>query len=59
MQLTLTDQEQQLLVAILQTRLGELREAVYHADDHHFKDQLKQQETLLESLLEKVGGQST
>jgi hypothetical protein len=54
MQLDLTPNERNLIEAILAGALGELREGVYHAEEHSFKDGLKADESTLRSILLKV-----
>lgn len=54
MQLDLTPSERDLLEAILADALGELREEVYHAEEHAFKNGLKTDESTLHSILLKV-----
>jgi len=52
--LELSEQERELLEAILEGVLRELREEVYHAEDTDFKKQLKGDETLIRALLAKL-----
>ncbi len=56
MSLTLefSQKEVELLVDILEDRLGTLREQVYHADTPDFRDGLKAEEVLLRSLLDRA-----
>ena len=54
MQLALTTKERALLEAILRDALGSLREEVYHAEEHSFKDDLKADETVIRSLLTRM-----
>jgi hypothetical protein len=54
MQLTLNDAEQELLEGILGTALREVREEVYHTEEHRFKDDLKGDEAMLRELLVRV-----
>ncbi len=54
MNLTLTAREAEILAEVLHTALGELRQQVYHAEDHDFKDALKADEDALRSMIAKV-----
>ena len=54
MQLAISTQERALLEAILRDALGNLREEVYHAEEHTFKDNLKADEAAVRSLLTRV-----
>jgi hypothetical protein len=54
MNLTLTAREAELLAQVLHTALGEIRQQVYHAEDHGFKDALKADEDALRSVIAKV-----
>ena len=55
MQLHLTTSEHNLLVQILEERYRELLKEIGHTDTHSFKLVLREKETLLESILEKLG----
>jgi hypothetical protein len=55
MTLNLTNEESELLGGVLRKALGELREEVYHADTPTFKDELKHDEGVLRSLIDKLG----
>jgi hypothetical protein len=57
MQLELTEADRELLVEILQGRLGELREEVYHATISTYKDELKTKEVALAGLLQSLGAE--
>ncbi|HLC25690.1 MAG TPA: hypothetical protein VJM80_02860 [bacterium] len=54
MELILGPQEQKLLLEILESYLGDLREEVYKTETFRFKEDLKARETLLRSLIEKI-----
>lgn len=54
MLLNLTPEEAELLVAMLEQDLGEIREEVYHAEVSGYKDQLKDEENKLRALLMKL-----
>jgi hypothetical protein len=56
MELNLSPAERDLLEGLLRQALANLREEVYHAEDAHFKDELKAEETTLRSLLERLVG---
>ncbi|MFZ0862420.1 MAG: hypothetical protein WB781_06660 [Candidatus Sulfotelmatobacter sp.] len=51
MELTLTTEEQQLLLDILEQRHRELLKEISHSDHHEFKQSLRKNEKLLESIL--------
>jgi len=53
-ELTLTEEERQLLTDILNERHLELQREIFRTDHHQFKDSLKHKQTLLESLLAKM-----
>ncbi len=57
MQLTLTDQETELLEGLLEKALSELREEVHHTDASRFKEDLKTEEGLLRGILAKLAAQ--
>jgi hypothetical protein len=57
MNITLSPEERELLEGILSQALGEMREEVYHADEHRFKNELKRDEVTLRGLLDKVRAQ--
>lgn len=54
MTLEITDTERELLIETLEDRLGSLREQIHHSITSTFTDQLKEKQTLLNGLLEKV-----
>jgi hypothetical protein len=51
MGLTLTDEEGELLVNILEQRQRELGKEISHTDHHEFKEILRKNEGLIESIL--------
>lgn len=57
MQLELTDEERDFLQEILRDRMGTLREQVYHTTTSTFKQQLKERESLLQSMIDKLDAQ--
>ncbi len=50
----LSEEERQVLEALLEAALREVRVEVYHAETASFKDQLKADEQLLRALLAKL-----
>ncbi len=54
MELTLTSEERDLLIAILEEHQRELLQEIARAAHHQFKAGLKNKEQLLEVLLEKL-----
>lgn len=54
MALELTPEETQLLLEILQDRLGELREQIHHSATSTFTDQLKEREEKLKELIARL-----
>ncbi len=55
MQLTLTSEEHELLVATLEEHQRQLLREIAHASHHQFKTELKTKEELLESIMGKLG----
>lgn len=51
MELTLSVEEQELLLNILEERHRELLKEIWHTDNHEFKKLLRRNEELLESLV--------
>jgi hypothetical protein len=58
MNLSLSDAERVLLLAVLQGRLAELREEIHHARVAEFKEELKNREQLLKNLIGKLQAES-
>ena len=54
MELTLTTDEQELLLGILEQRHRELQKEISHTDHHEFKLALRKNEKLLESILSRL-----
>lgn len=54
MELTLTTDEQALLLSILERRHRELEKEISHTDHREFKVSLRNQERLLESILSRL-----
>jgi hypothetical protein len=55
-ELTLTTDEQELLLGILEQRHRELQKKISHTDHHDFKLGLRRNEKLLESILSRLRG---
>jgi len=56
MELTLNTEEQELLVSILDQRHRELLKKIAHTDHREFKQGLRKNERLLDSLLSRLRG---
>jgi len=56
MELTLTTDEQELLLSILERRHRELQKEISHTDHREFKLALRKNEKLLEALLGRLRG---
>jgi len=56
MALILTTEEQELLASILEHRHRELLKEISHTDHHNFKQTLRKNEKLLESMLSSLRG---
>lgn len=54
MNISVSGDELELLRIVLQERLGDLRQQSYHAEAPKFKDELKEQERTLKSLMGKL-----
>ena len=52
--LELTDDEQEFLLEILRSRLGELRQEVHHSMVSTFTDRLKERAGLLRGVIERL-----
>ena len=55
MQMNIDDQEKESLLELLSEEHAELREEIYKAEVHDFKEELKRRKLLTERLLEKLG----
>jgi hypothetical protein len=53
-QLTITEQERDLLLKVVEQYYGNLREEIYKTEGHGFKEELKGEETVVEALLKKL-----
>ena len=51
MLLSLSTEEHDLLITILERRHRELMKEIWHTDNHDFKDLLRKQEKLLDAML--------
>jgi hypothetical protein len=54
MELTLNTEEQKLLISIIDRRHQELLNEIAHTDNREFKQELRKDEKLLDSLLSRV-----
>jgi len=52
--ITLSDQEQQFLVEMLQKEIPNLREEILHTDDHDYREFLKERERFVKELAQKL-----
>ena len=55
MQIIIDDHEKEFLLELLSEEHSELREEIYKAEQHDFKEELKRRKLLTERLLEKLG----
>ncbi|HVB99523.1 MAG TPA: hypothetical protein VNJ12_09385 [Candidatus Dormibacteraeota bacterium] len=55
MQLTVTHEEAQVLVDVLDTYLPELRKEVYKTENFALREQWKRRETVLKALITRLG----
>jgi len=58
MKLELSAEEQQLLLQILEQRHFELQKEISHTDHREFKEVLRKNEKLIESVLNRLGASS-
>ncbi len=56
MQITITEQERDLLARVVGAHHATLREEIHKTEGHDFKEQLKEEETIIKALLAKLGG---
>lgn len=47
----------EVLLELLQTEMGEVRQEVHHTKTHEFRDKLKAREAVVRELIEKLGGE--
>lgn len=59
MELTLTTEEHQLLLDILEQRHREVSKEISHTDRHEFKQALRKNEKLLEFILRPLAGSTS
>jgi hypothetical protein len=52
--ITLSDQEHQVLIELLDREIPSLREEILHTDDHDYRESLKERETFVKNLLQKL-----
>jgi hypothetical protein len=55
MQISLSDEEANLLTAVTSQYLSDLREEIYKTETYEVKDQLKREEALLKGILGRLG----
>ena len=55
MQMSIDEKEKEFLIELLNEEHSELREEIYKAEEHDFKEELKRRKLLTEKLLEKLG----
>jgi hypothetical protein len=58
MQLEISEREGTILADVLRSYLGDLRAEIYKTEAREFKDELKEREAALVSLLERLPGQT-
>lgn len=56
MSIQFNQKELDLILEILRSRLGTLREEIYHAEAPAFKDDLKQKKEVLQAVIGKIEG---
>ncbi len=52
--MNLSDKEQQLLVELLDREIPNLRDEIFHTDDHEYREFLKERETSIKELLRRL-----
>ena len=55
MQISLSDEEANLLTAVASQYLSDLREEIYKTETFEVKDQLKREEAILKGILGRLG----
>jgi hypothetical protein len=55
-QITIDEKERDLLKKVLDQYFSELREEIYKTEGHEFKVQLKDEETRIKQLIDKLAG---
>jgi hypothetical protein len=57
MQISLSDEEANLLTAVCSQYLSDLREEIYKTETFEVKNQLKREEAVLKGILTRLGGE--
>ena len=52
--INLSDKEQQLLVELLDREIPNLRDEIFHTDDHEYREFLKERENSIKELLGRL-----
>ncbi len=52
--MNLSDKEQQLLVELLDREIPNLRDEIFHTDDHEYREFLKEKENSIKELLKRL-----
>ena len=52
--INLSEQEQQLLVELLEREIPNLRDEIFHTDDHTYREFLKERENSIKNLAQKL-----
>lgn len=52
--INLTEKEQQLLIEILEREIPDLRDEIWHTDDHDYRESLKERERRINDLLGRL-----
>jgi hypothetical protein len=55
----LSDQELQYVLELLQREISNLRDEIWHTDDHDYREFLKERERLVKALVEKLSTYSS
>ena len=59
MTITLTDQELQYFLELLEREIPNLREEIHYTDDHDYREFLKERERFVKALVEKFSAYSS
>ncbi len=59
MQIMLNDEEKRTLVEVLNELLPNLREEVYKTENFDYRSELKRRETVVKSLLDRLGSSNS
>lgn len=57
MNIEISTTARELLLELLQSEMGEVRQEIHHTKTHEFRDKLKAREVLIRDLIEKMGGE--